>query len=62
MIEIFDFNPIPKAIAIIPVFKIDIDMSQYSVVRDNKALRKQKKKPKRLLKPIKKGEKRTTSN
>lgn len=39
-----------KAIAIIPVFKIDIDMSQYSVVRDNKSLRKQKKENKEIAK------------
>lgn len=46
-----------KAIAIIPVFKIDIDMSQYSVVRDNKALRKQKKEAKEIAKTNQKREK-----
>lgn len=39
-----------KAIAIIPVFKVDVDMSQYSVVRDNKSLRKQKKEDKEIAK------------
>ena len=29
-----------KAIAIIPVFKVDIDMSYYEQVKDNKALKK----------------------
>ena len=46
-----------KAIAIIPVFKIDIDMSQYSVIRDNKALRKQKKEAKEIAKTNQKREK-----
>lgn len=46
-----------KAIAIIPVFKIDIDMSQYSIVRDNKALRKQKKEAKEIAKTNQKREK-----
>lgn len=46
-----------KAIAIIPVFKIDIDMSQYSVVRDNKALRRRKKEAKEIAKTNQKREK-----
>ena len=40
-----------RPLAIIPVFKVDIDMSQYSQVRDKKSLKKQKKK--RLQKQIK---------
>lgn len=32
-----------KAIAIMPVFKVEIDVSQYSQVRDDKSLKKQKK-------------------
>ncbi len=45
-----------KAIAIIPVFKVDVDMSQYSVVRDNKSLRKQKKEDKEIAKTNRKRE------
>lgn len=45
-----------KAIAIIPVFKVDVDMSQYSVVRDNKSLRKQKKEDKEITKTNRKRE------
>lgn len=39
-----------KALAIIPVFKVDIDMSQYSEVRDKKSLKNQKKKEKEIAK------------
>lgn len=46
-----------KAIAIVPVFKVDIDMSQYSVVRDKKALKKKKKEEKEIAKTNKKREK-----
>ena len=46
-----------KAIAIIPVFKVDIDMSQYSVVRDKKALKKKKKEDKEIAKTNRKREK-----
>ena len=35
-----------KAVALIPVFKIEVDMSQYEQVRDNKALKRQKKEEK----------------
>lgn len=45
-----------KAIAVIPVFKVDVDMSQYSVVRDNKSLRKQKKEDKEIAKTNRKRE------
>lgn len=45
-----------KAIAIIPVFHIDIDMSNYSVVRDDKALKKQKKEEKEIAKTNRKRE------
>ncbi len=45
-----------KAVAIIPVFKIDIDMSQYEVVRDKKALKKKKKEEKEIAKTNKKRE------
>ena len=37
-----------QAIAIIPVFKVEIDMSEYAQVRDNKSLKKQKKKEKEI--------------
>lgn len=43
-----------KAIAIIPVFKVDIDMSQYSQIRDKKSLKKQKKEEKEIAKTNKK--------
>ncbi len=43
-----------KAIAIIPVFKVEIDMSQYEVVRDKKALKRQKKEEKEIAKTNKK--------
>lgn len=46
-----------KAIAIVPVFKVDIDMSQYSVVRDKKALKKKKKEEKEIAKTNRKREK-----
>ncbi len=39
-----------KAIAIIPVFKVDIDMSYYEQVKDNKALKKKKKEEKEIAK------------
>ncbi len=45
-----------KAVAIIPVFKIDIDMSQYEIVRDKKALKKKKKEEKEIAKTNKKRE------
>ena len=32
-----------KAVAVIPVFKVEIDMSRYEQPRDNKALKRQKK-------------------
>jgi len=43
-----------KAVAIIPVFKIDIDMSYYKQVRDDKSLKKEKKKAKEIAKTNKK--------
>ena len=42
------------AIAIIPVFKIDIDVSEYEVVRDKKALKREKKEQKEIEKTNKK--------
>lgn len=39
-----------KPIAIIPVFKVDIDMSTYAVVKDKKALKKEKKEKKEIAK------------
>lgn len=45
-----------KAVAIVPVFKIDIDMSQYEVVRDKKALKKKKKEEKEIARTNKKRE------
>lgn len=44
-------------IALIPVFKVEVDMSQYSQVRDNKALKQQKKQKKEIAKTNKKREK-----
>lgn len=46
-----------KAIAIIPVFKIEVDMSYHKQVRDNKELKKQKKKELEIAKTNKKREK-----
>lgn len=46
-----------KAIAIIPVFKLDVDMSQYEIVRDKKALKQKKKEEKEIAKTNKKREK-----
>lgn len=46
-----------KAIAIIPVFKIDIDMSYYEEVRDDKALKKKEKEEKEIAKTNRKREK-----
>lgn len=46
-----------KAVAIIPVFKVDVDMSQYEVVRDKKALKQKKKEEKEIAKTNKKREK-----
>ena len=37
-------------IALIPVFKVEVDMSQYSQVRDNKALKQKKKQEKEIAK------------
>ena len=37
-----------KAIALIPVFKVEVDMSQYSQVREDKALKKKKKEAKKI--------------
>lgn len=39
-----------KPIAIIPVFKVDIDMSTYAVVKDKKALKREKKEKKAIAK------------
>lgn len=46
-----------KAIAIIPVFKVDIDMSYCEQVRDDKALKKKKKEEKEIAKTNRKREK-----
>lgn len=46
-----------KAVAIIPVFKVEIDMSRYEITRDNKALKKEKKQAKEIAKTNKKREK-----
>lgn len=43
-----------KAVAIIPVFKIEIDMSQYEEIRDKKALKKKEKEEKEIAKTNKK--------
>lgn len=43
-----------RPLAIIPVFKVDIDMSEYSQVRDKKSLKKQKKEEKEIAKTNKK--------
>ncbi|MBD5402209.1 hypothetical protein HDR58_05350 [bacterium] len=46
-----------QAIAIIPVFKVEVDMSQYEQPRDDKALKLQKKKEKEIAQTNKKREK-----
>lgn len=43
-----------KAIAIIPVFKVEIDMSEYEQVHDKKSLRRKKKEQKEIAKTNKK--------
>lgn len=45
-----------KAIAIIPVFKVEVDMSNYAQVKDNKTLKKLKKQEKEIAKTNKKRE------
>ncbi len=45
-----------KAIAIIPVFKVEIDMSKYAVTKDDKTLKKEKKQAKEIAKTNKKRE------
>ena len=42
------------AIAIIPVFKVEIDMSEYEIVKDKKALKREKKEQKEIEKTNKK--------
>ncbi len=39
-----------KPIAIIPVFRVDVDISTYAVVKDKKALKKEKKEKKEIAK------------
>ncbi len=46
-----------KAIAIIPVFKVEIDMSQYEEVRDRKTLKNKKKEEKQIAQTNRKREK-----
>lgn len=46
-----------KVVAIFPVFKIEIDMSEYEQVRDKKSLKKQKKQEKEIAKTNRKREK-----
>lgn len=43
-----------QAIAIIPVFKVEVDMSQYEQVRDKKSLKRKKKEEKEIAKTNKK--------
>ena len=43
-----------RAVALIPVFKVEIDMSRYEQVRDNKSLKKHKKEQKEIAKTNKK--------
>lgn len=43
-----------KVMAIIPVYDVEIDMSHYKVVRDKKALKRQKKEEKEIAKTNKK--------
>lgn len=45
-----------KAVAIIPVFKVEVDMSNYAQVKDNKTLKKLKKQEKEIAKTNKKRE------
>lgn len=46
-----------KAIAIIPVFKVEVDMSQYEQVRDKKSLKREQKEKKEIEKTNRKREK-----
>lgn len=46
-----------RAIATIPVFKVEIDVSQYEIVRDRKSLKKEKKEEKEIAKTNRKREK-----
>lgn len=45
-----------KAIAIIPVFKIEVDMSRYKQVRDRKSLKREEKEKKEIAKTNRKRE------
>ena len=46
-----------QPIAIIPVFKVEVDMSRYSQVRDKKSLKREQKEQKEIAKTNKKREK-----
>jgi hypothetical protein len=46
-----------KAIAIIPVFKVEVDMSRYEQVRDKKSLKREQKEKKEIAKTNRKREK-----
>ena len=46
-----------KAIAVIPVFKVEVDMSQYEQVRDKKSLKREQKEKKEIEKTNRKREK-----
>ena len=43
-----------KAFALIPVFKVEVDMSQYEQIRDRKSLKRQQKEQKEIAKTNKK--------
>lgn len=55
--DFFILSQSKQALAIIPVFKLEIDMSEYAQVRDNKSLKKKQKEAKEIAKTNKKREK-----
>jgi hypothetical protein len=52
--DFFILSQSKNPVALIPVFKVEIDMSTYSEVKDNKALKRQKKEQKEIAKTNKK--------
>lgn len=55
--DFFILSQSKQALAIIPVFKLEIDMSEYAQVRDKKSLKKKQKEAKEISKTNKKREK-----
>jgi hypothetical protein len=55
--DFFILSQSKNLVALIPVFKVEIDMSTYAQVKDDNALKKQKKEQKEIAKTNKKREK-----